>query len=404
MADSIVGRDAELGRLGRFLDAFRDGPAGCVFLGEAGIGKSALWREGVARARASSCRVLTCAPAETEARLSYASLGDLLAEVGQDVFATLPAPQRRALDVALLRTDPGGAVADRRAVGTAAVSLLGELSRLGPLVVAVDDVQWLDRPSAGVLEFAARRLENRSVGFLLAARTPTGSSALLGLDRSLAPERLERITVGPLSVGALHQVIKARLGQSFSRATLVRIHRATGGNPFFALELAAALLSGGVPAAAEPLPVPDDLRELASGRLRKLPAATRQALVLAAAMPDPTVEALRRAARVSPEQMLERLASAEVAGVIAVEGERVRFTHPLYGSAISSMVSPRSEPAHTGGWLHWQRIRRSARGIWRSARMSLTVRWRARWLPLRVRFGGEVHPAMPRRSPSWLFS
>ena len=121
-----------LRRLGRFLDSFRDGPAGCVFLGEAGIGKSALWREGVARARASSCRVLTCAPAEVEARLSYASLGDLLVEVGQEVFATLPAPQRRALDVALLRTDPGGAVADQRAVGTAAVSLLGELSRLEP--------------------------------------------------------------------------------------------------------------------------------------------------------------------------------------------------------------------------------------------------------------------------------
>ena len=191
--------------------------------------------------------MLTCAPAEAEARLSYASLGDLLVEVGQELFATLPAPQRHALDVALLRTDPGRAVADQRAVGTAAVSLLGELSRLEPVVIAVDDVQWLDRPSAGVLEFAARRLESRPVGFLLAARTPTGNSAPLGLDRSLAPERLERITVGPMSVGALHQVIKARLGQSFSRATLVRIHRATGGNPFFALELAAALLIGGVP-------------------------------------------------------------------------------------------------------------------------------------------------------------
>ena len=172
---------------------------------------------------------------------------------------------------------------------------------------------------------------------------------------------------------------------SFSRATLVRIHRATGGNPFFALELATALLSEGVPAAAEPLPVPDDLRELAAGRLRKLPVATRQTLVLAAAMPDPTVEALRRAARVSPKHMLERLANAETAGVIAVEGERVRFTHPLYGSAISSMAVGRgTSPAHTGGWRHWQRIRSSARDIWRSARTSLTARWRARWLPPRA--------------------
>src|SRR5207302_473552 len=210
-----------------------------------------------------------------EARLSYASLADLLAEVGSDVFAGLPGPQRHALEVALLRADPGGVVPDQRAIGTAAISLLSDLSRSGPLVIAIDDVQWLDRPSAEVLEFVARRLEDQSIGFLLSIRTPTDISMPLGLDRSLAHERLERITVGPMSAGALYQVVKARLGLTFSRATLVRIHRATDGNPLFALELATALLQPGVPAAGEPLPVPDDLRELVAGRLRKLPAATR---------------------------------------------------------------------------------------------------------------------------------
>jgi DNA-binding CsgD family transcriptional regulator/tetratricopeptide (TPR) repeat protein len=339
MAGGILGRQVELGRVGMFLDSLPDGPAGCVLEGAAGIGKTALWREGLAGALARSYRVLSCAPAEVEARLSFASLADLLAGIEEEVFVSLPAPQRRALDVALLRADPGGVAADQRAVGTAAVSLLSELSCLGPLVVAVDDVQWLDRPSAGVLEFVARRLEDRPVGFLLSLRTPTDTSAPLGLDRSVAHERLERIAVGPMSVGALYQVMKVRLGLSFSRATLVRIHRATGGNPFFALELAMALLQAGAPAAGEPLPVPDDLRELVAGRLRKLPAATRQTLVFAAAMPDPTVEALRRAVRISAKQMLERLSKAEETGVIAVEGERVGFTHPLYASAIYSMVS-----------------------------------------------------------------
>jgi DNA-binding CsgD family transcriptional regulator len=339
MADGILGRQDEIGRVGVFLDSLPDGPAGCVLEGAAGIGKTALWRDGVAGALARSYRVLSCAPAEVEARLSFASLADLLAGIEEEVFASLLAPQRNALEVALLRADPAGSPADPRAVGTATVSLLAELASSTPIVVAVDDVQWLDGPSARVLEFAARRLQARSVGLLLSLRTPTEISSPLGLDRSLPDERLQRIPVGPLSAGALYQLMKARLGLTFNRATLVRIHRATSGNPFFALELATALLRAGVPAAGEPLPVPDDLRELVAGRLRKLPAATREALLFAAAMPDPAVDALRRAVGVSPKQMLERLAKAEATGVIAVEGERIRFAHPLYASSISAMAS-----------------------------------------------------------------
>jgi DNA-binding CsgD family transcriptional regulator/tetratricopeptide (TPR) repeat protein len=322
-----------------FLESLPDGPAGCVLEGVAGIGKTALWHEGLAGAVARSYRVLSCAPAEVEARLSFASLADLLAGVDDEIFALLPAPQRHALDVALLRADRVGSAADPRAVGTAAASMLAELSRSGPVTVAVDDVQWLDRATAGVLEFIARRLDDRPVGFLLSLRTPADFPALLGLDRSLADDRLRRITVGPMSVGALYQVTKTKLGVTLSRATLVRIHRATEGNPFYALELATALLRSGVPGAREALPVPDDLRELVAGRLRKLPVATRHALVVAVAMPNPTVEGLHQAIRVSSKQVLERLAKAEATGVIAVEGERVRFTHPLYASAISSMAS-----------------------------------------------------------------
>ena len=235
--------------------------------GEAGIGKTALWREGVAAARAASFRVLSCAPAEVEAALSYSSLADLLEGVEPEVLAALPAPQRDALEVALLRAGRAGAVAGQRAVATAAVSVLGQLASSTPVVVAVDDVQWLDGASARVLEFAARRLEGRPVGFLLSLRTPSSSSAPLGLDRSLGDERLERVRVGALSAGALHQLIKARLGRTFSRAGLLRIHRATAGNPFFALELASSLLQAGAPAAGEALPVPDDVRELVAERL-----------------------------------------------------------------------------------------------------------------------------------------
>ena len=156
-------------------------------------------------------------------------------------------------------------------------------------------MQWLDRPSARVLEFAARRLEGRPSASCSRCDAEAGS-APLGLDRSLPASRLERVRVGPLSAGALHQLIKARLGRTFSRAALLRIHRATGGNPFFALELASSLLRAGPPAAGEALPVPDDVRELVArgcGRCRR-----RRARRCSSprAMPNPTVDALRRAA------------------------------------------------------------------------------------------------------------
>ena len=339
MSGVILGREKELPVIGRFIDSLGEGPAACVFEGEAGIGKTALWREGVARARAASVRVLSCGPAEVEAALSYSSLADLLEGVEPDLFAALPAPQREALEVALLRAGRVDAVAGQRAVATAAVAVLGQLASCSPVVVAVDDVQWLDRSTARVLEFAARRLEGRSVGFLLSLRTPSDGSVPLGLDRSLGGERLERVRVGALSAGALHQLIKARLGRTFSRAALLRIHRETAGNPFFALELASSLLQAGTPAAGEALPVPDDVRELVAGRLRLLPESTREMLFFAAAMADPTVAVLRRAVRASSKQTLARLASADAAGVIVVEGESVRFKHPLFASAIYATVS-----------------------------------------------------------------
>jgi len=339
MADGVLGREKELQAVGRFLESLTDGPAACVLEGEAGIGKTALWREGVASARVASLRVLWCAPAEVESAFSYSSLADLLEGVEPDVFAALPAPQRDALEVALLRAGRADAVAGQRAVATAAVSVLDHLASLSPVVVAIDDVQWLDGATARVLEFAARRLDGRPVGFLLSMRTPSASSAPLGLDRSLDDERLEHVRVGALSAGALHQLIKARLGRTFSRAVLLRIHRATTGNPFFALELASSLQDARTPTAGEALPVPDDVRALVAGGLRTLPASTRGMLLTAAAMANPTVGGLRRAARASSKQMHALLAGAEEARVLIVDGESVRFSHPLFASAIYAAAS-----------------------------------------------------------------
>jgi DNA-binding CsgD family transcriptional regulator len=340
MTDVVLGREKELHSVARLVDGLADGvPAACVLEGEAGIRKTVLWRRGLALAQESGVRVLACAPAEAEAGLSFAALGDLLAGLEPEVVASLPDPQRRALEVALLRAAPADGVADQRAVATAVVSVLARLASSAPLVVAVDDVQWLDRPSARVLEFAARRLEGLRVGFLLSLRTPSTSSLRSSLERSLGSARVETIRVGALSAGALHQLLKARLGTTFNRAALLAIHRATAGNAFFALELGASLLRDGVPAAGETLPVPDDVRELVTERLRRLPATTREMLFFASAMPSATVPALRQALAASHEQLRARLTGGEVAGVITVSGDAVRFAHPLFASAIYSAVS-----------------------------------------------------------------
>jgi len=337
MASAVLGREGELHLVGGFVDSLANGPAACVLEGEPGIGKTVLWEEGAASARAARFRVLSCSPAETEAALSYSSLADLLAPIEPQVLAALAAPQRDALEVALLRAGSSGAVAAQRAVAMATLSALVELASVSPVVVAIDDAQWLDSSSARVLEFAARRLKGSPVGFLLSLRI--GSAVPLGLDRALAGGRLELIRVGPLSAGALHQLIKARLGATFRRAELLRIHRAAGGNPFFGLELASSLLRAGRSAAGEAFPVPEDVRELVTGRLRTLPGTTRETLLYAAAMPTPTVGALRRAVGASSGQILRRLAGAETAGVIVVEGESVRFRHPLFASAIYAAVT-----------------------------------------------------------------
>src|SRR5262245_43371575 len=176
MPVEVVGRDDELARLTAFLDrsAVAARPSALVLEGAAGIGKSTLWAVGVDAARERGLRVLSARPAESERGLAYAGLGDLLGGSLDDVLPALTPPRRRALEVALLVHDAGGAPVDARALGVAVQSALELLAEDGPLVLAVDDVQWLDASSAGALGFALRRLDELPVLALLARRTEEG--------------------------------------------------------------------------------------------------------------------------------------------------------------------------------------------------------------------------------------
>ena len=175
-AGGVLGRDTELGQIEAWLaqDA-APGPAEArlvlVIEGEPGIGKTTLWTEATARAREAGWHVLSCRPAASDAGLPHVALADLLRGVPDAAFARLPVPQRRALGVALLREEAGGIDLDPRAVGTGLTALLRLIGNDGPLMLAVDDAQWLDPASARALGFALRRLDDRQLRLVTAVRT-----------------------------------------------------------------------------------------------------------------------------------------------------------------------------------------------------------------------------------------
>jgi DNA-binding CsgD family transcriptional regulator len=322
----VLGRDDELGALDAFLDRPEVAPTALVLEGEAGIGKSTLWRAGAEVARAHGFRVLSSRPGELERGVAHAALGDLLEKAFADVESELPAPRRRALEVALLLREPEGAPVDFRTVAVALRTALAVLAEREPVLVAIDDVQWLDPSSESALAFALRRLPDIPIRLLLARRL--GAGALTSALEQAVGDRVEHVGVGPLSAGALQRLIQLRLGRVLARPTLLRLHEASGGNPFYALQIARELGSDVDP--THPLPVPEGLEELVRARLHGLPEDTRDALLLAC------VHGRLPAGRVDGA-LLEPAFSD---GVIELGDGVIRFTHPLFSSALYQEATP----------------------------------------------------------------
>ncbi len=330
MTVATVGRQAELASIHAFLERAAEGPLALVLEGEAGIGKSTLWLAGVEAARTRGFSVLVSRPAEAERGLTHAGLGDLFDGVLESVLPVLPAPRRRALEVALLVEEDAHDF-DPRTLGVAVRSALEILAAEGPVVLAIDDDQWLDPSSASALAFALRRLDERAILLLLTRRL--GESAETpDLERAIRGDRVERLHVGPLSLGAIHRLLQAQLALALARPTLVRVHEASGGNPFYALELGRAL--GAEVDPTQPLRVPGSLEGLVRARLDRLPPATRASLLLAAAVGRPSPELL--AALDVTERVLE---PAVAARVIERTDATIRFAHPLLASVVYHGVS-----------------------------------------------------------------
>jgi ATP/maltotriose-dependent transcriptional regulator MalT len=329
---AVIGREDELARMDQFLEGAERGPCVLVLSGEAGIGKTVLWETGVEQAEDRFGHVLTHRSAEAEATLAFAGLSDLLAPVLDEVAPSLAPLRRRALEVALLLVEPGDVPPDPRAIGLALLDILRELAKTGPVVVALDDAHWLDTSSAVVLQIALRRLRDEPIAALATFRTSPGSTAAFELEHAFPEERLERIWVGPLSLGALHRLLRERLALELTRPELVRVQEATAGNPFFALELCRELIRTGTrPTVGTALRVPESLQELLGGRLARLPGGTLDVLLEVAALARPTVE-LVAAVQGDRERVLEALEAAVREGVVELEDSRIRFAHPLLSS------------------------------------------------------------------------
>ena len=331
MSRQVIGRESELTAIAGFLERVARGPVALLLSGDPGIGKTVLWEVGVEAARGEGA-VLSCRAVEAEASVSFAALSDLLAGVLDEALGSLSAPRRRALEVALLLEEPGAQPADERAVGLAVLDILGALASSTPVVVAVDDLQWLDPASAAVLEFALRRLRAEPVGLLATLGAGPARRVAIGIERIFGEAAVERVVLGPLSSGPAFQLLSDRVGIGLSRPELTRLHGVTGGNPFYLLELGRELeRTGAGSASGQPLPVPRDLTELLAVRLGRLAGWTRELLLAVAASPRPTLGVLEEAFG-DAGRVREGLERAVDEGVLELEGSRVRFAHPLLAS------------------------------------------------------------------------
>jgi DNA-binding CsgD family transcriptional regulator len=335
MSADIFGRDAELAEIDAFLTGLSESAGSLVLAGPPGSGKTTLLRAAVARAAERGYLVLLTTPARSEVRLAFAGLTDLLDGQPADLVDELPPPQARALRVALLAEEPPLHPPDQRVIAMAFRAALQVLAAAAPVLLVIDDVQWLDQPSESAVGFAIRRLQEETVGLVCAQRTDRpGAELPLELSRARVATRL--MPVGPLSIGALHRMLRTRLGISFSQPVLRRIEAESACNPFIALELGRALARRGTSSAGHAaLPVPDTLSGLIDEHLGDLPQPVMEAIQVVAVLPDASPEHYRAAGATAAG-----LDAAVTAGLLEQDSQRLRFSHPLFAMAVAARIAP----------------------------------------------------------------
>ncbi|MCD7445692.1 DUF2791 family P-loop domain-containing protein [Streptomyces lincolnensis] len=327
----LVGRHRECTALDDLLVDLRDGGSRVLVIrGEAGIGKSVLLR--YVAEQASRVKVTWAHGIEADMELPYASLHQLCAPFLNELDA-LPEPQRDALRVAfgMAAGDPP----DRFLVGLAVLTLLTRASETRPVLVLVDDAQWLDQVSLQTLEFVARRLLAEAVAMVFAVRDPEGRAALNGLPA---------LRIGGLDTAAAGELLETAVGGRLETRLRDRFVAEMHGNPLALLEFSrgrsAAELAYGLDSSSRPAvhgPVASRVERDFAGRLTSLPEATRTLLLIAAAEPVGDARLLARAA--ASLKITPHAAPAMAVGLIEF-GESVRFRHPLVRSAVYHGAAP----------------------------------------------------------------
>jgi DNA-binding CsgD family transcriptional regulator len=319
----IIGRDAAVARLRALVDPVPPSSRILLVTGEAGMGKTVLLAGLADQARSAGMRVLSVTGRESEARLAFAGLHQLLRPVLSGA-AGLPGRQAQALLGALgLSADPGAA--DPLLTGAAVLTLLSDLSEHSPVLVVADDAHWLDRSSLDALAFAGSRLDAESVVLLVGAR---GQAPPPGFDRGFPELRLE-----PLSAADAGRLLDSQPRPPRGRARAQVLGQAAG-NPMALIELAKVVADDPAASrrwAAEPLPLTDRLTAVLTSRYAALPEQTQAALLLAAVADSPDLSA---AASHGAGPDAQALAPAEQLGLIKVDRTGLRFAHPLIRSAI----------------------------------------------------------------------
>jgi DNA-binding CsgD family transcriptional regulator len=311
----LVGRENEIASVERVLTAARSGvSAALVIRGEPGIGKTALLDH--AAAAAGGFTILGAHGVESEAELPYAALHQLLHPLLGDLRELTPA-QVQAIESAFGMGATPGEPADRFTIGIAVLAILADTA---PLLCVLDDAQWFDDESLGVLGFVARRLEQEGVVLLLGVRDDGPGAPLRGLDE---------LPLGRLDRGDARSLLADKLGPPRAGAALETVLNQADGNPLALLELAArAPESAPLPAG----PATSYVERAYAEQIAALPTASRTALLVAAAADEADVATIG-AATAALGVDLAALEPAERAGLVQVDGVAIRFRHPLARSA-----------------------------------------------------------------------
>ncbi len=304
----MIGREREIAEAGGFLGDAAVKGGGLVFAGVPGIGKTTVWAAAVDHAVERGFRLLVARPSEAEAELAFSVLSDLLAPVDDDTLALLPGTQRAALENALRRGEASGVAFDPAAVGLATLGVLRLLAESAPVLVAIDDLQWVDRPSLRTVTYALRRLGDAPVALVGSVRS--------GVELDL-PD-VDRIEVGRFGKRHLAELVFERTGRTLSPPQLQRLADLSDGSPYYALELVAGDGLDGV--------VPETLAGALRARLANLSDAARKAGLLAAALGRFDSRTLGGDAHAVLDEL-------RAAGVV----DRMRFAHPLLASTLLDM-------------------------------------------------------------------